>query len=319
VLLGALSVVLALSIGEGLLRAVDYSYTPLDIEVAGEQLDWRFEHAFRDDNFEFDPERIWRPRPGHSVFNELGYRGRVLAARSDGAARRILALGDSNTLGWAGEDGPNWPDLLEQRLTESGRDVIVINGGVWGYSSYQGLKHFERLLALEPDLVLVSFGGNDAHRVRVSDAGYVAGLDDSLRFLYRFRLGQLALAIRERFSSRADEGTGSEPVFRVSPEEYIENLTRFAELSRERGIECVLMTRPFLGESTDESWWRTYAPQYVDATLESGRELGAPVIDVYAAFADKRRFFADESHFNERGHRKAAKLIADRIKPLLDR
>ena len=62
IVLLACSLALALVIGEGLLRVFDYSYSPLEIEVAGQQADWRFHHAFRDRNFEFDPERIWRPR-----------------------------------------------------------------------------------------------------------------------------------------------------------------------------------------------------------------------------------------------------------------
>ncbi len=309
----------SLVIGEGLLRAIDYSYSPLKIEVEGQATDWRFHHAFRDASFEFDPERIWRPRAGHSVFNDQGYRGRELSGDKDPAVVRILAVGDSNTLGWAGNDGANWPEYVEELLEQAGRPSVVINAGAWGYSSYQGLKHFERMLSREPDLVLVSFGGNDAHKVYVSDADYVATTADSLRpHLYSFKLGQLAVATWERFSASPAPGDGAGLVFRVSPEEYTANLTRIIELSRPRGIECVLLTRPFVGRSNSALWWKNFAPQYVDATLRLGQKLHVPVIDVHSHFADKRRYFEDESHFTERGHRAAAALIFESIVPLLE-
>ena len=312
------SLALSLLIGEGLLRAIDYTYSPLKIEVEGNVHDWRFHHAFGDASFEFDTERIWRPRAGHSVFNDRGYRGRALHGDNDPAVVRILAVGDSNTLGWAGDDGANWPQYTEERLRRAGRPSVVINAGAWGYSSYQGLKHLERMLSLEPDLVLISFGGNDAHTVRISDAEYVAAAMGSLRpWLYPFKLGQLAVASWERFATGQAPGDDADLVFRVSPEEYTANLTRMIELSRAHGATCVLLTRPFTGESPDATWWKNFAPQYVDATLQLGETLDVPVIDVHAHFADTPEYFEDESHFTEAGHHVAAALVAETVLPLI--
>jgi len=63
-------------------------------------------------------------------------------------------------------------------------------------------------------------------------------------------------------------------------------------------------------------WWKNFAPEYVKATLEVGKNYDVPVIDMYTQFKDKEEYFADESHFNEKGHRLAAKIIYDQIKPL---
>ncbi len=81
----------------------------------------------------------------------------------------------------------------------------------------------------------------------------------------------------------------------------------------------ILLTRPFIGESPGPWCWKTYAPDYVAATLAVGGEEEVPVVDVYRGFRDNSALFADESHFTEEGHREAAKLIGDAILPLLDR
>jgi hypothetical protein len=53
------------------------------------------------------------------------------------------------------------------------------------------------------------------------------------------------------------------------------------------------------------------------ATIEVGKNYDAPVIDMYSQFKDKEEYFADESHFNEKGHRLAAEIIFNQINPLL--
>jgi hypothetical protein len=83
-------------------------------------------------------------------------------------------------------------------------------------------------------------------------------------------------------------------------------------------VGCILLTRPFIGESPGPWCWKTYAPDYVAATSAAGSELEVPVVDVYRAFRDSSALFADESHFTEEGHREAAKLIGDAILTVMD-
>ena len=56
----------------------------------------------------------------------------------------LAAIGDSNTLGWAGSDGPNWPEFLTDELQASGRRLTVVNawtsGGTDGFKlSFMGM------------------------------------------------------------------------------------------------------------------------------------------------------------------------------------
>jgi len=321
VLLSFGSLLIAVLISEALLRLVGYRYSPLSINIHADRNDHRFRHAFENEDFLYDPILIWRPKEDAAVFNSQGFRGKELSEEKQPDEFRLFALGDSNTLGWHDADqvgenrGANWPAYLEQLMPSGDRQYSVTNAGVWGYSSFQGLGRFRQILRFHPDMVLVSFGSNDAHKVVVSDADYapVAALSP----LLRTRCGQLFQAMRDRLVTGRRSCKDEELVFRVGLDQYRSNLNEIVRIAKENGIQCVLLTRPFRGKSTDELYWKTHAPSYVAATIEVGQANGVPVIDVYSHFEDKAEYFFDESHFTEPGHRLAAKIIYQRIRPLL--
>jgi hypothetical protein len=99
--------------------------------------------------------------------------------------------------------------------------------------------------------------------------------------------------------------------------EYRQNLRRIIGLAKENEVRCVLLTRPLIRGSEGPLCWKRFAPDYVAATIEVGAECGVPVIDVSREFKGRDEYFADESHFTEEGHRRAAALICEAIEPLL--
>ena len=117
---------------------------------------------------------------------------------------RVVAIGDSNTLGWAGAEGSNWPAALGRAMTGARLEAEVVNGGVWGYSSFQGVRRMRETLGYRPDVVLVSYGSNDAHRVHRPDREF-AGKSGWFRAFERrfnhYRLGQLMTAATHRLKS----------------------------------------------------------------------------------------------------------------------
>src|SRR3989442_2980425 len=142
----------------------------------------------------------------------------------------------------------------EQVLRPEYPGVIVENAGVSGFSSFQGRRRFERVLRYEPDLVLFSFGANDAMQVAMSDAEYARGGSRSLaveQMILQLRLGHLVRAVLDRRWS----GSGQRLVPRVSVDEYRANLVEVVRRAREHRIAVVLLTRPFTGESPHGWWW----------------------------------------------------------------
>lgn len=313
----AASCLVSLAAAEGLLRAAGYRYSPVAIGAANVN-DHREEHAFRDRNLVYDPDLIWRPVSSQfSPFNPQGFRGAPIDPVKPGGTLRIIAIGDSNTFGWAVDDGANWPAQLEARLAASRPGTRVVNAGVWGYSLYQGRQRFHEMLAFTPDVVLVSFGANDAHQVRVPDAAYVRSHDriaQVARLSERLRLAQLGVAAWDGVASANRAG---ELGPRVPLDDYRRYLRDIGETAKARGIQLVLLTRPFVGVSSDPASWKTHAPAYNEATRAVGDALGVPVIDVYGAFVDTPALFDDESHFGEEGHRRMADLLAARLAGLV--
>lgn len=73
-----------------------------------------------------------------------------------GSDSRVLALGDSLTAGYGAGDGEDYPTQL---ALITGWQVM--NGGVSGDTSAQALARLPNLLESQPDLVIISIGGND--------------------------------------------------------------------------------------------------------------------------------------------------------------
>lgn len=312
-LAGAL--LLALAAGEIGLRLAGYRYSPLKVLTPLTESDYRFQHVFGSADFTFDPVLIWRPLPTHGVFNTQGFRGHEVRGPKSPATVRLLAVGDSNTLGHQGLEGANWPLFLE---TFDSR-LSVLNAGVYGYSSFQGLRRLRECLDFAPDVVLISFGANDAHLVGLSDSAYaqrLAGRERLLRIVTRSRLGQLLVDAYDKMQARR---AGPALVQRVSLDEYRENLRQMIRLCRERAARPVLLTRPFKGRTHDPESWKSLGPDYNQITREVGAETGVPVVDLYKAFKRRPVLFEDESHFTREGHWEAARYVFSEIQPLLAR
>ncbi len=88
---------------------------------------------------------------------------------------KVLALGDSLTAPHGVKPGEDWPTLLAQKT-----GWVVINAGVSGDTSAGALARLPALLdEHQPQLVLVSLGGNDMLR-KVPSAQTVANLGSLL-------------------------------------------------------------------------------------------------------------------------------------------
>jgi lysophospholipase L1-like esterase len=303
-------VVLVLVLVEKAMEWLDYEYRPLTIAARDDRRDTL---PFREEHFAFDRRLLWRPRAGFRIFNHQGFRGPEVSAERAPGETRIFTLGDSNTLGWRGAEGANWPAMVGELF---GPPVQVINAGVWGNSSFQGVWRLEDILPHDPDVLTVSFGSNDAHRVRVSDAErsgagpWTSWLKGRLE---DYRLGRVLLGAIDRLGAAGAART----VPRVGLASYRANLRRIAATARAHGARVVFLTRPYIGAPESADSWRVAAPDYNAATIEVAVELGLPTVDLYTIFRHRDALFADESHFTPEGHAIAARLVYEELRPLV--
>jgi acyl-CoA thioesterase-1 len=76
----------------------------------------------------------------------------------------IVAFGDSLTAGYGTQPGQSYPDYLQQDLDARGYRYRVINEGVSGNTSKDGVLRLRSIVKLHPAVVIVAFGGNDGLR-----------------------------------------------------------------------------------------------------------------------------------------------------------
>jgi acyl-CoA thioesterase-1 len=96
-----------------------------------------------------------------AVFNAI-----LLLAAMPALAKtpEILAFGDSLTAGLGLPASGAFPARLQARLKSEGIDVKIVNAGVSGDTTTDGLARLDWALADKPDFVILALGANDALR-----------------------------------------------------------------------------------------------------------------------------------------------------------
>jgi lysophospholipase L1-like esterase len=279
----------------------------------------QFEAGFR--FLEYDPVLGWRNTPGFHDgdirINSLSFRGPEAATHKRAGTVRVVCAGDSRTFGtWLDFQRIRfdnaYPPLLQRvALAAGGAQVEVINAGVVGYSSAQGLRQLQmRILPLDPDVLVVSFGFNDhAYAWNAALRSLEPRPAWARDLLYRF--GDLRTV---QFGMRLYQGLAPHPaplsVRWVDPDEYDYTLRRFTEVSQRHGVRLVFLTqalRPIeQGESPpafpNEPRQDPYAMigarnladlhrlygEYQGVLRRVAAETNTPVADAAAAFAAHR-------------------------------
>jgi len=77
---------------------------------------------------------------------------------------KILAFGTSLTQGYGLPPGTEYTTVLQEKLKAAGVDARIINAGVSGDTSADGLSRLDWSLADKPQAAIVEMGSNDALR-----------------------------------------------------------------------------------------------------------------------------------------------------------
>ena len=223
--------------------------------------------------------------------------GTLASVSVAGAPPVVVMLGDSTTAVRPGAIDRVYASRVEQSLVESGFPVRVINAGVGGNSTTDGLDRFDKdVLAHHPDLVVIQFGINDS-----------------------------AVDVWRNPPATAP---------RVSIETFGVNLRRLIERSHQAGARVVLMTTnpirwtPKLKELYGKLPYHPERPDGFDLPLLSrynaaarrvANEAGVPLVDVHAEFmrGDVDGLLLDGMHPGDAGHAIVAGLLAPVIRKQL--
>lgn len=76
----------------------------------------------------------------------------------------IVAFGDSLTAGFGLEAGQGFPEVLQRLLDSENYRYRIVNMGVSGDTTTDGVERLSNVLALHPAIVILEFGANDGLR-----------------------------------------------------------------------------------------------------------------------------------------------------------
>jgi lysophospholipase L1-like esterase len=302
--------------------------------------------------FEGDPLLLWRLKPNldHAVwdFTVLSTNSAHLRAQTSTTqlrpkqanAIRVVCLGDSVTFGYRvptvwpdkpTEYDPEWLPysmLLEKQLrgANPGRDIDVVTMAVPGYTSSQGLAWLRRDIdELQPDLLITSFGWNDASFSDVPDreafktSWYAVAVRRLIDSSQAFAHATHWLRARQAAEEKADRPVNApmkRPVARVSQSEYLENMLGIVDLARQRSAAVIVIGAPYRDHSP-EAPEADLMLKYREALGATMRQRGIPYLEVRelteAAYPSNEGWFGERIHPNHMGHR----LIASELLKLI--
>lgn len=228
---------------------------------------------------------------------------------------KIMCLTDSVSVMY---EGKGYPEILQNIFLESigEKNPIVFNGGVPGYTSYQGLKYFKNeLLSYQPDVIVVCYGWNDHWQSENK-------LPDKLQkpsyhILYQKwkTLGFLTHQLL-KFKQKHYQCVGPEKFHRVSLADYESNLKEIITIARENDILLILMTAPYL-KALEE--WEVTHQKYNQVVRQVATQEGIPLVDLVNTFKKREDLFIDpkfdKCHYNWKGSEIVAQALAEAILP----
>jgi lysophospholipase L1-like esterase len=298
-----LSLLVALALGEALLRIVGFRYE-LKAHVIEVQAPNR-EKVF--DGYTLDPDLLWVRKN----YNET--LARALERPPD-----ILFLGDSCTE--FGDYDRRFVRLLREAGLPGARIPTTANFGCAGWSTFQGRRQMARdVVRVAPRVATIWYGWNDHwDSVGKDDAAIHRMSTEPIRRLRGLRLVQMLDKSRVALA-RAGRST---PAPRVAPADFEANLRALVASARGGGIRPVLLTAPTPGRPNEGRWTGDAARliaahrDYIDIVRRVAREERVPLCDLAAAFdripADTlraRHFVRDEVHLTDEGNEEIARLL----------
>jgi len=296
----------------GIKKTIIFSLIPLLFFFSVTELILRFSgfHYYQnwtydDPRWERDPYLIYKLKPnfvsedGSVRINSLGFRGNEFPLKKDSMTTRIVCMGDSCTFGfdikWT-----SYPNELQQILNSYSpyKKYEVINAGIPDYSSYQGLKFLEkRVLELEPDVIVISYGWNDIRTThQLPDKYqkvniYVYYIDKLLNKLRNYQALNKAITSFKGTLTRK-ENIEVKSVRRVSPSDFKTNLESMIKLAGTRGIKVYMLNQPS-GETKEQIHgylenFLTDRILYNEIMRNVSDKLQVPLIDVVKLFNEKK-------------------------------
>lgn len=287
------------------------------------------------DYFKKDAKLFWRMRhniqegteflvEGSYRTNSLGLRGAEPALDTAPSQLRVAAFGNSCTFGWRLNEPDTYPEQLERILNQGAlsTEVSVFNCGVPGYSSYQGWKFMQEYIPiLKPHYVTICYGWNDhwaagfdiEDKKQQSPPQWVLDIQNVATESYLYRATKYLLLSKSE-KSREYTYNRESPTYRVSLDDYRDNLRSMINYCLSQNIRPIILTAPIPDiEPGVDTPMEVYHMLYCQIGIFTAEEMSVPAVDAAAMFVEHPEFWDDPNkdfiHYNANG----AEFIANEL------
>lgn len=158
---------------------------------------------------------------------------------------QIIAFGDSLTAGYGLSQAESYPSLLQQKLDADGYDYEVVNAGVSGETTAQGVRRLEWALGDKPNarIMILELGANDLLRNQPIDQ-MQANLAQIIEYAQRRNIKVLLAGMlppsnfggaRQRLAANAFQDLVNKYQVKIIPF-FLENVAGRANLNQPDGV-----------------------------------------------------------------------------------
>ncbi|MCD4785616.1 MAG: hypothetical protein K8T10_17475 [Candidatus Eremiobacteraeota bacterium] len=249
--------------------------------------------------------------------NSDGFRNEKVDVKRNERSFRIVCIGDESTFGSGVLQSETFPKILQNNIRKRYHFFIteVINAGVQGYSSYQGVRMLkEYCIKYKPDIVVVYFMHNDfamgtkEDKARISDNSLAVKIK---KILYKSHIFMtIRNYILDKLYKHTARGTEPKGVHRVSTEDFKKNLDEMSRIATENGAKLIFVNPQDEEDIKDKKTYLKYRN-----IIRSVANKNGYIINLMTSFEKNNIFFLPSSNLPGMiGHKAIADMLFAKIK-----
>lgn len=315
-----LSIILFFGLAELVCRGFDLtSRLDADFKFYIQNVD----NDIRADYMAEDAFLMWFPKQNYNRgdinTNSQGFRDKEYQVNKDKNVFRILCLGDSSTFGYGVPIQDAYHTLLENKLNlasaHNGIRYEVINAGVTGYTSYQGLRLYELIgVKYSPDIVTFYLGANDQKKTFCLNDKQIMQHDVPTMIKAKMESSFLLKSHSYRIlrtlivNSFKIENSIGKDVPRVKVSDFKLNILELNRLCKEHGSLLIMISFP-CNKTNDVTLL------YKREMESISKQYNIPLVSIPEMSdespLDNNIFFLDSIHPNQLGHQRIMERLYD--------